>query len=84
MNCPDPLYTPPKPYYTADFNNYLMLHHTVLSSTQDYHLELEAILVYVESGHGAGNHQRSGLSSGTWVRVYAPDLSHLSVFIGKR
>lgn len=52
MNCPDPLYTPPKPYYTADFNNYLMLHHTVLSSTQDYHLELEAILVYVESGHG--------------------------------
>lgn len=35
--CPDPLYTTPKPCYTADFNHYLTLHRSVLSSEQDYH-----------------------------------------------
>lgn len=50
--CQDPLYTTPKPYYTADFNNYLTLYRSVLSSEQDYHLEVESILVYVESGRG--------------------------------
>ncbi len=50
--CPDPLYTTPKPCYTADFNHYLTLHRSVLSSEQDYHLEVESVLVYVESGRG--------------------------------
>ena len=52
VNCPDPLYTPPTPYYTADFNNYFTLHHTVVPSAQDYHLERESIFVYVRQGHG--------------------------------
>lgn len=47
-----PLCTTPKPYFTADFNNYfLLLHETVSGSLQGI-LENEAVFLYVESGRG--------------------------------
>lgn len=50
--CSEPLYSHPEPYYSKDLNNYLSLQHSIVSSPQEYHLEMDPVFIYVPEGTG--------------------------------
>ena len=50
--CREPLYSHPKPYYSKDFNRYLTLQYSVISSSQEYYLEMDPVFLFVRKGTG--------------------------------